>query len=173
MNLLDDYISTTVPRLCKVDKDFMDFLRKHDYRVSVKDNRVFVGLAVYINSNLYLIPLTSTTNAKRIANNKKPRPKSVITKIIVGDEEIADLLYNNMIPVLDEYVTDIIINSRTDTYLRNEERFIRKNWVKINKKAMTIYLNRYNESHRDYEFLKKICCDFKSLEEIIKTYRVN
>ena len=171
MILLEEDLKKTTPRLCKVDSGLLKYLHKCDHRVSVKKERVFVGLAVYINGKLYLIPLTSVTCAKRISEGKKPRPNTIITKVMDGAEEIADLLYNNMIPVDENYITDIIIDPDKDSYLANEERFIRKNWVAINVKAISIYRNRYNALHRDYDFLTKMCCDFRKLEDMLKNYQ--
>jgi len=52
-----------------------------------------------------------------------------------GDEEIANLLYNNMFPVQLPSITKVIIDPLVDTYCANEIRYIRKNWKEIEEKA--------------------------------------
>ena len=159
------------PRFCKVDKRYIQFMHKIDSRVSVKyNNRPFVILTIYINNNLYAVPLTSTTNRDRLAAGKKPRSNLITTKIIVQNVEIADLLYNNMFPVIESVLTDLHFNPLVDTFEINEERFIRKNWGKINAKAMSVYLMRYNTEGRNYHLLNKLCCDFKELEKSVSSF---
>ena len=162
---------STTPRLCFVEASYIKYMHNIDYRISVKyNNRPFVVLTIPINEYLYAIPLTSTTNAMRKAQGKKPRANIVTTKIMDGDTEIADLLYNNMFPVTEDLITDIMIDPIVDTYLSNEERYLRKHWEKINFKAVAVYQARTNQSHRNHTFLEAVCCDFKKLESSLLQY---
>lgn len=47
----------------------------------------------------------------------------------------------------------------------NEYRYLRKHWVEITDKSLSIYLERYDKNSCHYGFLTAICCDFKKLEE--------
>ena len=155
------------PRLCLVDKDYIKYLHDQiDRRVSVKyNNRPFVVLTIDIAGREYAIPLTSQTTAERIKAGKKKRNSTATTFIYDGDIEIANLLHNNMFPVPASVLTDVKINPITDTYLSNEERFIRKHYQTIKQKTENLYKDRYDTSKKNYAFLNKICCDFQKLEQ--------
>lgn len=155
--------------LCEVDPEYLKFLHKLDYRVSVKyNNRPFVGVITMINDIYYLLPLTSQTTKEREKNGKKKRAAR-ITTFVRGehDEEIANILHNNMIPVIEGYFSHIKIDATKDTYEANEIRFIRKNKDKIIKKAQKVHDERLTK--HDW-FLEKTCCDFNKLEECYKDF---
>ena len=69
-----------------------------------------------------------------------------------------------LFPVPKNQIKKIQIDPLVDTYLSNEERQIRKNWVEINIKSIGVYRERYDKNSRNYRFLNKTCCDFKKLE---------
>lgn len=164
MKLLEEDLKGTKPIICEIQKDYVKYMHSKDWRVSVKANRKFVGLAVWINNRIYVVPLTSQTTKERAVRGKKKRSAFITTFIRVGGEEIANLLHNNMFPVPEDQIKRIEINPLKDTYLANEERQIRKNWVNINTKSISVYRERYNKESRNYYFLNKTCCDFKKLE---------
>ena len=155
--------------LCEVDPDYLKFLHKLDFRVSVKyNNRPFVGVITMINGIYYLLPLTSQTTKEREKTGKKKRAAK-ITTFIRGEhnEEIANILHNNMIPVMEELFKHIEISSE-DTYEANEIRFIRKNKEKIINKAKKVHEERL--TNNDW-FLNKTCCDFNKLEQHFREYK--
>lgn len=165
MKLLEDDLKCTKPVLCEIQRDYIKYMHDADWRVSVKyNNRKFVGLAVRMNGRFYVVPLTSQTTKERVARGKKKRSAALTTFIKVGGEEIANLLHNNMFPVPKNQIKKIQIDPLVDTYLANEERQIRKNWVEINKKSIAVYRERYDKNSRNYQFFNKTCCDFKKLE---------
>ncbi len=48
------------PILYYVDKEYLKYLHKEDYKVSVKfNNRPFVRIVTFVNNKKYVIPLTS------------------------------------------------------------------------------------------------------------------
>ena len=144
MRLLSNDIKKTKPRLCKVDSQYLNYLHHFDNRISVKfNNRPFVVLVIEINGFLYALPLTSQTTSERMNRGKKKRSHRTTTFIYDRKQEIANLLHNNMFPVYEALLTDIIIDPVTMSYEANEERFIRKNWVDINQKSIDVYLDRY------------------------------
>ena len=155
------------PRLCQVDREYIKHLHNHvDWRVSVKyNNRPFVVLTLQIAGYDYAIPLTSQTTAERLKEGKKKRNSTATTFIYDGENEIANLLHNNMFPVPAGVLTDVVIDPDKDTYLANEERFIRKHYDEIVAKSESLYNDRYNTSKKNYYFLNNICCDFNKLEE--------
>ena len=156
--------------LCVVDADYLKYLHKVDYRVSVKyNNRPYVGIIVMIGGSEYVVPLTSQTTAEREKEGKRKRA-SVITTFIrdTAGNEIADLLHNNMIPVKTGVYSCLVIDATTDTYEANEIRFIRKHKEQIIHKAQKVHDDRilkYNP------FLYKVCCDFIKLEEACNEYQ--
>ena len=87
-------------------------------------------------------------------------------------KEISNLLYNNMIPVNEQIITALEIDSETDTYESNEIRYLRKNWETIKKKAEKIFNQRYDIESHNFNFLKKTCCDFKKLEKALDQFEI-
>ncbi len=163
------------PTLFFVDKEYLKYMHKIDYRVSVKyNNRVFVGIITVIGSQKYVIPLTSQTTEARKREGKRKR-SSLITTFVTESNgtEIANILYNNMIPVYDEVITPVTVNPEVDTYISNEIRFIRKTWEVIQNKALYVYDERYLTSSKNYSFLVNTCCDFKKLEAACQQYQVS
>ena len=165
MVILNSDIKQTSPTLVMVDSAYILYLQGVDCCVSLKKGRPYVGLSVRINNNFFVIPLTSQTTEKRKLKGLKKRNSLTTTFIKASGIEISALLHNNMIPVPKNLIQKIEINPIKDTYLMNEYRYIRKHWVEITNKSMMIYLERYNKKSINKDFLQKICCDFKLLEE--------
>lgn len=165
MKILDSDIGKTSPKIVIVEKTYLSYLHKFDNRVSLKNDRPYVGLSVQINNKIFVIPLTSQTTQERKKKGLKKRNSLTTTFIKASGIEISDLLHNNMIPVPKELTQKIDIDPIKDTYLSNEYRYIRKHWVEITNKSLMIYLERYNIESRNNTFLQSICCDFKMLVE--------
>ena len=155
--------------LCSVNKDYLKFLHKIDYRVSVKySNRPFVGVITMINGIEYVLPLTSQTTQEREKDGKSKRSAKIST--FVRDSsglEIADILHNNMIPVKRELYELIQVDAEADTYESNEIRFIRKNKDKIIHKAQKVHDDRMTKHDK---FLYRTCCDFGKLEDAYENF---
>lgn len=146
-----------------VDKEYLKGLHKLDNRVSVKyNNRPYVGLITMINGIEYVIPLTSQTTQEREIAGKRKRA-AIITTFVRDSkgEEIADLLYNNMIPVYQGKYSLMNVDPSSDTYESNEIRFIRKNRDRIIAKAQKVHDDRILKHN---PFLYRTCCDFEKLE---------
>ncbi len=155
--------------LCVVDSQYLRYLHKIDYRVSVKyNNRPFVGIVTMLGGIEYVIPLTSQTTAEREKEGKKKRA-SVITTFVrdTSGVEIADLLHNNMIPVKSGVYSFIEVDATQNTYEANEIRFIRKHKEQIVHKAQKVHDDRILKHN---SFLYKTCCDFIRLEEACQSY---
>lgn len=116
------------PVLYYVDKEYLKYLHKEDYRVSVKfNNRPFAGIVTSVGDKKYMIPLTSQTTEERKKEGKNKRSALITTFVTeTSGKEIANLLYNNMIPVNEEIITALEIDPKVDTYESNEIRYLRK-----------------------------------------------
>ena len=158
--------------LYKIDADYLKYMHKADYRVSVKyNNRPFVGIITMINGTNYVLPLTSQTTEERKKAGKKKR-SAIITTFVKDSsgEEIANILHNNMFPVIEGVCTKLEIDATINTYESNEIRFIRKNADKIIKKANKVYIERIANNN---SFLCKVCCDYAKLEANYRKYPIN
>lgn len=154
--------------LYKVDPDYLEYLHRIDYKVSIKNGRPYVGIITMINDIPYLLPLTSQTTQKRLEKGKKKRAATITTFVRdTTGEEIADILHNNMIPVLEGTYTLLDIDPSEDTYESNEIRFIRKHQDSIIVKAQNVYNKRIKNSD---SFLRLVCCDFELLENKFRDY---
>ncbi len=147
-----------------VDPEYLKFLHKLDYRVTIKfKNRPYVGVITMINDIKYVLPLTSRTTKLRQQSGKKKRPAKTTTFVRDSSgEEIANILHNNMIPVTDNVIKKIDIDPLEDTFESNEIRFIRKHSDRIIAKTNKVYNKRIEKKD---PYLKKICCNFKKLEK--------
>ncbi len=156
--------------LYKIDADYLKYLHKIDYRISVKyNNRPFVGIITMINGINYVLPLTSQTTQERKKEGKNKRSALITTFVKDSDDtEIANILHNNMFPVKEGTYTALEINAEIDTYESNEIRYIRKNSKNIIDKAKKVHADRTTKHN---PFLFKACCDFKKLEENYMNYK--
>ena len=162
------------PVLYYVDKEYLKYLHKKDYRVSVKfNNRPFVGIVTLMGDKKYMIPLTSQTTEERRKEGKNKR-SALITSFVTetSGKEISNLLYNNMIPVNEHIITALDIDPEIDTYESNEIRYLRKNWETIEEKAKNVFNQRYDTESHNFNFLIKTCCDFKKLETALDKYEI-
>jgi len=151
-------------RLYKISSEYLKFLHSLDKRISVKyNNRPFVGTVVMLNGIPYVLPLTSQTTSERRKAGKNKRA-AMLTTFVRGSagEEIANILHNNMFPVMEKVLTPVIIDAEKDTYEANEARYIRKHKDEIIEKARKLHDKRILSPN---DFLKRTCCDFKMLEE--------
>lgn len=158
--------------LCKINNEYLKYLHSIDYRVSVKyNNRPFVGVVTMINNIKYVIPLTSQTTTERAKAGKSKRAARITTFVRdTAGNEIANLLHNNMIPVLDTVYEKEELDAAVDTYEANEVRFIRKNKEKIIQKAKKVHDDRVATTDA---FLNKTCCDFEKLEKLYTSFNKN
>lgn len=165
MKLLEDDLLHTAPIFCRVNPDYASYLHQIDYRVSTKwQARAYIGLAVYFNGRMYVVPLSSQTTLRRAKRGLYRRNSQVTTFIYHRNTEIANLLHNNMIPVPESEIIKIEIDPAKDVYLSKEQRYVRRHWVEINNKSIEVYQRRYDPLDPNYAFLEKTCCDFRALE---------
>ena len=133
-----------------ISKEYKDYLRKFDSRVSLKNNRKFYGILVTKNNIDYYIPFTSKINKKtssKLTINIKDRNRI-----------IAKLLLNNMIPVniKDTRIVDINKEKYYD-YYNKEISYLRSNIIKqqLLKKVDYMYETMLYKNNNDY-VVKKV-----------------
>ena len=155
--------------LCKIDPAYLRFLHSIDNRISVKyNNRPFVGIITMLNGVPYVLPLTSQTTQAREKEGKNRRSPNITTFVKdTAGNEIANILHNNMFPVIDGVYTLLEIDPEQDTYESNEIRFIRKNQEDIILRAKSVYIKRTTKPD---SFMKKTCCDFSKLEQHYQSF---
>ena len=156
--------STNQTRLVFVREEYLDMLRLAEPKVSTK-KRPYVFLAVKIAEQFYCIPLTSQTNNVRQKKGRSKRPNT-FTMTISGPKgnEIAVLLFGNMVPVSESLIDTCVINSEM---LKDEWIFVRKNLDSIVEKAQKVYRSRTEGKN---EFANLWCCDFKKLEALLSEW---
>ena len=154
-------------KLYYVDSKYLRYLNKIDHRIPVKyNNRPVVVLTVKINNYIYAVPLTSQTTKERKAAGKK-KIKNSITTFIRDSKgvEIANLLHNDMFPVLAACLIEMKLDPKINSYEIMEQRYLRRNMESINRKSLNVYHKKYDHSHPEHNFIDRISCDFKALEK--------
>lgn len=136
-----------------------------------KQNRPFLGVVVMVNGEKYCIPLSSNSPKK---NKKLDSMRENITFRKIQDRNgkiLAALNLNNMIPIRDEYITEIDLNIKfsDSVSMRQWKNLCAKelDWCQANSAEIE---RLANELHRKYcsgeSFQKrKICLNFPALEK--------
>lgn len=144
-----------------ISEDYKQYLRQYDNKVSEKESRKFYGILISKDNTDYYIPFTSKIE-------KKTNSKLTVTVKDTNNCVIAKLLLNNMIPVneKDSFIVDVE-KSKYKDYFNKEIAYLRKQNViqEILRKVDNIFKVLENSNNPDYNFFKKLCCDFKLLEE--------
>ena len=149
-----------------IEKEYKDYLRKYDKRVSLKENRKFYGILVTRDKIDYYVPFTSKVN--------KHTSSKLTINIKEKNQTIAKLLLNNMIPVNIEDAKMVAIEKEQyRDYYNKEISYLRtpKLEEEIIRKISTMYQILEDEENLDYEFFQKVCCNFKLLEEKCKEWK--
>lgn len=158
----------------EVDDKYIEYLRKYDKKVlSTKDEdrkhtRKYIGIMFHNREYKYFIPLSSY----------KPETYDDMYESIslkkIGN--MAVLRINNMIPVVDEVVHEVIFNSVSDMKYRNllisEYRIIKNREREIRIDTRIVYHYRLNDKNKG-KGLYDLCCNFPLLEEKSKEYIMN
>ena len=136
-----------------------------------KTTRPFLGIIVLINGSKFCIPLTSYSH-KKIKNFEIMRENITFRKIRDNNGKIlAALNLNNMIPIRDEYVTEIDLRTHpTDTpKLRRWKKLCIKelNWCQSHHNEIEHLANELYRMYTSNEIFekKKICLNFPALEK--------
>lgn len=136
-----------------------------------KSDRPFLGVIVLINGSKYCIPLTSNSSRK---GKKLEYMRENITFRKICDKQgkvLAGLNLNNMIPVREEYITeiDIKIHSSDSQELRCWKKLCAKEleWCQLHQNEIERLANELYRIYTSGEFFskRKICLDFPVLEK--------
>lgn len=137
-----------------------------------KQIRPFLGIIVLINGSKFCIPLTSNSKKKN-KNFESMRENITFRKICDRDGKVlAALNLNNMIPVRDEYLTEIElrVHSNDTTKLRRWKKLCIKelDWCQAHQDEIERLANElYKMYVSDKPFGKrKICLNFPALEKV-------
>lgn len=158
----------------EIDDDYINYLRKFDKKVLTtkeedrKHTRKYIGIMFHNREYKYFISLSSY----------KPETYDEMYESIslkkIGN--MAVLRINNMIPVIDEVVHEVIFNSISDIKYRNllisEYRIIKNREREIRIDSRIVYHYRLNNINKE-KGLYNLCCNFKLLEEKSKEYKTN
>ena len=139
-----------------------------------KQQRPFLGIVVLINSSKFCIPLTSNS-PKKNKNFEAMRENITFRKISDKNGKVlAALNLNNMIPVRDEYITDIdlkIHQKDSPELVRWKKLCIKElDWCQSNQNEIERLANElYRIYSSDEPFGKrKIFLEFPALEKECK-----
>ena len=136
-----------------------------------KQARPFLGIVVLINGSKFCIPFTSNSGKK---NKDFESMRENITFRKIRDKNgkvLAALNLNNMIPVREEYITEIDLKIRLNDspeITRWKKLCIKElNWCQSNQNEIERLANELYRIYSSNEpFVKrKICLDFPALEK--------
>lgn len=158
-------------RFYRIDLDYVKYLWSFDNRVQYNKNaddsynrkRPYIGIVFEINNYKYFAPL------------EHPRLSHINIKNNVHIMKIKDgkyglIAFNNMIPVRPESLISFEFSEEDEHYqsiLKNQFIFCDRHKKEILLKAKLTY-EKVTMQHQ--KFFKKVCCDFKLLEEKCDLY---
>lgn len=156
-------------RLYKIDIEYIKYLYSFDNRIQYNpkqsdqytEKRPYLGVVLQVNEFNYFVPLEHP----RISHQKM-KNNFYIYKIHNGRYGI--LGFNNMIPVQEKSLIDFDINKEKSGYkqiLISQYHFCNKHIQEIQERAKITY-----DRSQKNDFFKKVCCNFKILEEKCKEY---
>ena len=135
-----------------------------------KQTRPFLGIVVLINGSKFCIPFTSNSGKKH-KNFESMHENITFRKICDKDGNVlAALNLNNMIPIRDEYITEIDLRIHpSDTQeLRNWKKLCHKelDWCQAHQNEIERLANELYRIYTSDESFKKrkICLNFPALE---------
>ena len=157
-------------RLYRIDIEYIKYLYSFDNRIQYNPNqtdeytqrRPYLGIVLEVDNFKYFVPLEHP----RISHQKM-KNNIYIFKIHNGKYGI--LGFNNMIPVKSEDLIEFDINKENDGYkqiLISQYHFCNKHIKEIQERAKITY-----KKSQENSFFKKVCCNFKLLEEKCQEYK--
>ena len=155
-----------IRNLHKVDNNVLSVSPQID-----KQTRPFLGIIVLINGSKFCIPFTSNSTGKN-KNFETMRDNITFRKICDKNGNVlAALNLNNMIPVRDEYVTEIDLKVRPQDnpeLIRWKKLCIKElNWCQSHQNEIERLANELYRIYTSGELFgkRKICLDFPALEK--------
>ena len=155
-----------------IKDEYIAFLKQYDNKVPENKNesRPYVGVVLEINGIRYYAPFTSPKE-----KHKKMRNTHDFRKIEGG--LYGAINFNNMIPVVDDVLIYIDINSVEDirykSLLQNQYRAILADSAQIKATAKmlhTILMKDENTLSTHEKKIKSRCCNLRLLEQVYCSY---
>ena len=148
-------------KLYRIDGHYLSYLYGLDRRVQCNKDRPrpFLGIVLTVNEHQYYVPMESPK-----PNHAKMRDSIPIMKMDGGRYGI--LGFNNMIPVQEQALISFDIAKEPDRkyqqLLWNQLAFCNSHKIEIYDRAFRTY---EAATEKGTPFFKRICCDFKLLEQ--------
>ena len=164
-----------------VEDGYIEYISKWDDHIAYNKNnkRPYVGIVLKINGFSYFSPMFSPK--KQHGCYKENFTFFKMYGNSVKKEYLGLIRFADMIPVPEEAIKQLEFRNYLDPYnmlLVKQYNYINvpENRKRIKEKATKLYsiINNDKENKTTY-FYKKLCCNFKLLEEKLKEYyaRVN
>lgn len=149
----------------KINLKHLEEAHKIDNKVMIKENRPYIGVVLDINSYKYFAPLTSVQESRAKLNSQAT--VKIISK--KTNEFLGAIRFNNMIPCNESDYNKVNISQIKDFKYKSliqkqYEVIIYELYDKIIEKSKKIY---YLKTNKPQNFVLKLCCDFKKLEDNI------
>lgn len=155
-------------RFYHIRDGYIAFLHKIDNRVQMNkgERRPYVGIVLCIGEHEYYVPLESPK-----PNHENIRSSGPVLKL--DDGKLGIMGFNNMIPVKRCHLIEFDILAEADEQYRNlllkQLNYCEKNKDTILSRAKTTYRKALDGKN---PFYRKVCCDFKRLEQNCDKYKV-
>lgn len=163
-------------RLYRISQPYLKYLHQFESKVMCNKegmhDRPHLGILLEKNGNKYFAPLSSYKPKKhdRINNHS-------IFKILDTDQtKLAVIQFNNMIPILESEITEIIFEDEEEHYknfLQKEYLFIDRNSEEIRRKADKLYRDVVEKENpffigisNNFKLLEEKYLDFKAIPEV-------
>lgn len=163
-----------------VDNKYVNYLRKYDNKVERIDYnkriKPYIGIVLNIKEYNYYIPISSVKEKHyKIAEDMD------FIKLIQNNKILGVLNINNMIPILNENIKELVYND-LEKYIQFNCEKEKKQYIALLSLELKLINNKMNKIRKSaykiyYEKIKnpdsrisKRCCNFKLLEEKCKLY---
>lgn len=154
-------------RFYHIKEEYINFLHTIDRRVQLNkgERRPYVGVVLVISGFSYFVPLESPK-----PNHVNIRSGGPVLKL--EDGRLGIMGFNNMIPAENRHLVAFDISAEKDEKYRNllynQLAYCQKNYDLILARAQSTYKKAIGGKIPLY---RKVCCDFKKLEENIGLFR--
>lgn len=162
-------------RFYTVTDEYIEFLQKLDNRVynnsgtGYKAKKAYIGVVLEIGSHKFVAPLTSYKPAQdRIQSSACSAFK--LHERTNPDNKLGMIAINNMIPVLDQQLSELDIEAQDGKYKRllyKQYEFIKVNQAEVMARAAKLY---EHVVIKRTSFYIKISCDIPTLVDEYKNF---
>ncbi len=155
----------------EIDEKYLDFLRNFDSRVPRSDytthDKFFCGVVLVIGNNIpYYAP---------VSHFNTPQQTNIPIYDKGSKKVLSTVRFFFMIPVMPQVITRVDVKTLYNTdpsyaiLVDKEYSYCSTHEALLNKRAEAVYKIGCNKNH----VFNKLCCDFKKLEGVFRTYNVS